>query len=627
MNLEILISGLLALCNDEVEIITKGMVILGKIVVMSDKKSLSKIKESKWARIFGRLFGRQESIATLYAVVMMIPNVLLLYTERYPFSEAMVALLIPAAFYVLWAAMLRKPGLPMLISLPLMVLGAFQIVLLYLFGGSIIAVDMFTNLFTTNASEAGELLVNLWPAILFVCILYLPLLILAVRSLCMKEHLSGLFRRKSLRTGIVMFIAGMSFATYGWVKNPDFGFKYQVFPVNVCYNIKLTLDRWHQSERYHETSKDFTFQATKSQHAPEREIYVLVIGEASRAESWSLYGYNDRETTPRLEKREGVVPFYNVLTQSNATHKSVPVLLSPVSATNYDSIYNSKSLITAFKEAGFHTWYLSNQVPNRSLIDFFSEEADCRIDISPRDGELYTDNRPDGEMLPHVRQIINESDSDLLIVLHTYGSHYDYRKRYPQEFAKYQPDLISAINTSNRSIMVNAYDNSIYYTDYVLDQLIQLLRESNACTALLYCSDHGEDMMDDSRKRFLHASPTPTYYQLHVASFGWFSPRYRELYPEKYAAAVANEKAPATTAQVFHTLTDMASLQSPYVVPRYSLVNNAYNPGERYYLNDHNKASDYREAGLRRLDFEMLHKRGLDCDSAVQQALRDPKVR
>jgi hypothetical protein len=168
LNLEILISGLLALYNDEVEIITKGMVILGKIVAMSDKKSLSKIKESKWARIFGRLFGRQESIATLYAVVMMIPNVLLLYTERYPFSEAMVALLIPAAFYVLWAAMLRKPGLPMLISLPLMVLGAFQIVLLYLFGGSIIAVDMFTNLFTTNASEAGELLVNLWPAILFV---------------------------------------------------------------------------------------------------------------------------------------------------------------------------------------------------------------------------------------------------------------------------------------------------------------------------------------------------------------------------------------------------------------------------------------------------------------------------
>ena len=71
----------------------------------------------------------------------------------------------------------------------------------------------------------------------------------------------------------------------------------------------------------------------------------------------------------------------------------------------------------------------------------------------------------------------------------------------------------------------------------------------------------------------------------------------------------------------------MASLQSPYIVPRYSLVNVEYNPGERYYLNDHNKAADYREAGLCKVDFEMLHKRGLDCDSAVRQALHDPKVR
>lgn len=106
-----------------------------------------------------------------------------------------------------------------------------------------------------------------------------------------------------------------------------------------------------------------------------------------------------------------MVPFSNVLTQSNATHKSVPIILSPASAANYDSIYVQKSLITAFKEAGFQTWYLSNQVPNRSLIDFFSEEAERRIDISPREGELYTDNRPDGEMLPSIREIIQQSDS------------------------------------------------------------------------------------------------------------------------------------------------------------------------------------------------------------------------
>ena len=71
----------------------------------------------------------------------------------------------------------------------------------------------------------------------------------------------------------------------------------------------------------------------------------------------------------------------------------------------------------------------------------------------------------------------------------------------------------------------------------------------------------------------------------------------------------------------------MASLQSPYINQRYSLVSDSYAPGERLYLNDHNKAVDYRKAGLKRLDIEMLHKRGMDSDSAVRNALNDPKVR
>ncbi len=584
-----------------------------------------KVKESRGFRLFWRIIGRQEGISLLYVVLMMVPNVLLTTTEHYPFSVTVVALLWPGAFYLLLMAARRKPGTLMLVSFPLMILGAFQIVLIDLFGGSIIAVDMFTNLFTTNASEAGELLANLWPVLLFVCILYLSLLTLGVRSLCLKESLSRLFQGRLFRAGIGMALVGLLFALYAWVKVPDFGVRYQVFPINVCYNIKLTLDRWALSERYPETSKEFTFHARKDEPASGREIYLLVIGETSRADSWSLFGY-DRQTTPRLAEREGVVPFSNMLTQSNVTHKSVSIILSPVSAVNYDSIYGEKSLITAFKEAGFQTWYLSNQVPNRSLIDFFSEEADYRIDISPRKGELYTDNRPDGEMLPSICEIVQQSDSNLLMVLHLYGSHYNYQKRYPPEFARYTPDEVSAIRKKNKPVMVNAYDNTIYYTDYVLDEVIKVLEESQSCAALLYSSDHGEDLMDDSRACFLHASPVPTYYQLHVASFGWFSPEYRARYPEKYAAALSHRTSPATTAQIFHTITDMASLQSSYILPRYSLVSDRYAPGERLYLDDYNRAVDYGKAGLKPLDFEMLHKQGMDSDSAVRSKLREGRV-
>ncbi len=107
----------------------------------------------------------QERAALLCVIILLMPNILLAFTEDYSAAAITASLLLPGACYLLWTQILRRPGALILSALPLMILGAFQIVLLYLFGGSIIAVDMFTNLFTTNASEAGELLGSLWPSI------------------------------------------------------------------------------------------------------------------------------------------------------------------------------------------------------------------------------------------------------------------------------------------------------------------------------------------------------------------------------------------------------------------------------------------------------------------------------
>ena len=137
----------------------------------------------------------------------------------------------------------------------------------------------------------------------------------------------------------------------------------------------LAVERNARTLDYEETSKDFTFNAAATHPAEDREIYVLVVGETSRALNWSLYGY-DRETNPKLSEVSGLTAFTNVLTQSNTTHKSVPMLMSAVSAENFDSIYHQKGIITAFKEAGFKTAFFSNQRYNNSFIDFFGKEAD-----------------------------------------------------------------------------------------------------------------------------------------------------------------------------------------------------------------------------------------------------------
>lgn len=555
-----------------------------------------------WVRSY---VSQQKNILLIFTVVMLAPNIILCFTEPYAFTTILANLLLPAGVYLLWGLVGKRPGGMMLAALPLMILGAFQIVLLYLFGNSIIAVDMFTNLFTTTVSEAGELLGNIYPAIIAVCAIYLPLLWLAGVSLHNRERLPGRFRRRAALVGCALLLAGFICTGISKLRNPLFAVRDHVFPVNVMNNIHISVKRWNLSSRFPETSADFRFGVLRRKTDPDmREIYVLVVGEASRAASWQLFGY-DRNTNPRLSGRKGLVPYRDMLTQSNATHKSVPIILSSASAENHERIYAQKGICALFKEAGFRTLFISCENPNRSMIDFLASEADSIVHLDP-------EKVHDMAAIPYLRQAIELGTDDLFVVIHTYGSHFDYLKRYPEQFAHYLPDQFGTVTRKTRREVVNAYDNSILYTDHVLSEVIGVLDSTQACTALFYCPDHGEDLLDDDRHRFLHASPTPTYYQLHLACLGWFSDEYRSVFPERYAAALSNTHAPATTMNVFHTVGDMAGIGSEYVDPQRSLVNRHFKARERNYLNDHYKAIPFYDAGLKREDFLQLDLHGID---------------
>ncbi|MCC8188927.1 MAG: lipid A phosphoethanolamine transferase [Bacteroides sp.] len=543
-----------------------------------------------------------------FMVAMLFPNLILVCTEPYRTTTCIASLLLPAAFYLLWVLTVPCTGKMILCAVPFMVLAAFQIVISFLFGNSIIAVDMFTNLFTTNPAEAGELLASIYPAVMFVCILYLPLIVGAVCSVRRKDRLEPGYRKRLAIVAVVLAVTGMGAATVSGMRNPGFAFQYHIFPVNVCYNIQLAAQRWKHSLRYFDTSEGFCFNAQKEWSDDQREIYVLVIGEASRASSWSLFGY-DRDTTPQMSAMQGLVPFRDVLTQSNTTHKSVPIILSPCAAENYDSIYKCKSIVTLFREAGFRTAFISNQPANKSLTEFFASEADQTVDITLKNG--YYENRYDGEMIPELRRILFSSSDPLFVVMHMYGSHVNHSKRYPKEVARFLPDEAPSVSLKHKDKIVHAYDNSIYYTDHVLAGIISLLEESGARTALLYCSDHGEDLLDDRRGRFLHASPTTTYYQLHTAAFAWFSPEYIDMYPEKFAAATDNMWAAATTAAVFHTVGDLADIHCDYLRKNQSLVNSRWEDLPRMYINDYNKAVNVLNTGLMEEDLRMFDRYGI----------------
>lgn len=547
-----------------------------------------------------------------FLLVSIIPNICLAYTEPFSFMGKVVLITYPIGLYFILLSILRNIGLSLLLLFPMLFLGAFQLVLLYLFGESIIAVDMFLNLASTSANEAGELLNKLWPAIIIVCVIYIPTLIIAGIACKVKMHLLPRFRKSMILAGIAVLAISYGLTITAQNKNTEtFVIHDDVYPFNVLYNLHYAVNKWERGMDYPNTSKDFRFNARKTAEPGKREIYVLVIGEASRAANWELWGY-ERETTPQLEKQEGVLFFRDAITQSNTTHKSVPLILSAASAKDFDVIYHQKSVISAFKEAGFKTVFLSNQPPNRTFTDYFAQEADININIRPTSvGTLYSGDTFDSELIPHFQQVVDSLPDNLFIVLHTYGSHFNYKERYPANYSYFVPDNATEIEVKNREQLINAYDNSIRYTDNLLDSLITILDSTGSCNAMYYTADHGEDLLDDSRKRFLHASPNPTYYQLHVPLLMWFSENYRTSYPDRYAAAVGNKTQPVSTDAAFHTLLEMASIETPFLDTRLSLVNPGFEKAHRMYLTDHDKPILFYRAGLKKEDEEMFRKNQL----------------
>ena len=554
--------------------------------------------------------SRFTTLLTVYFfVALIIPNCVLANTEPYSVWTVEALILMPLGFYMMWSVALRRSGVMIWLAFPFIFFCAFQIVLLYLFGNSIIATDMFTNLLTTNPGEAGELLGNIYPSVVLVCVIYLPLLWLAAREIGHKRYITRTARMNIGLTGAALFALGLLALWPAYHVSEDrHVLRDEIFPLNVLYNLGLSGSEFRKSFNYEKTSAGFSYEAERTAEVPGREVYVYIIGEASRAMNWQLYGYG-RETNPLLSQEEGLVVFRDVLTQSNTTHKSVPLILSSVATDEHDELYRRKGLPALFNEAGFDTWFISNQSRQGAMIDHLAHDAKHLIYIrSPRH---------DTQLLDEMRKAVEKSTSrKLFFILHCYGSHFSYHQRYPREFAYFQPDNDVAIAKQPRPMLVNAYDNSVRYTDYVLSKIIDYLGSlENTSSALLYCADHGEDLIDDHRERFLHASPTTTAYQLYVASLAWFSESYRERFPEKIAAAEANATAPATTHALFHTMADMASIRGRFLTTKVSLVSPDFDrTAPRRYLNDHNEAVPYRKTGLRPEDMEVFRRYGIELN-------------
>jgi glucan phosphoethanolaminetransferase (alkaline phosphatase superfamily) len=362
-----------------------------------------------------------------------------------------------------------------------------------------------------------------------------------------------------------------------------FGYLLPVYPVGVPGRFLAYLEQRRALNAAKERLEDFRFHARQESVAG-REVHVLVIGETGRPDRWQLNAYH-RETNPRLMTIEGVVSFKDAFSPWTSTRMSVPLLLTRKSPVDHKVFFPERSLISAFREAGFRTYWLSTQSPlgpHDSSIALHAAEAHEVRFLNPLG--YQAGGVLDGALLKPLAEILARDEPKVLVVLHTLGGHFNYADRYPDDLDVFRPSLKGVRNPSLHQLALkeelnNSYDNSLLYLDFFLAEVIGYLSAVDALTTLFYIADHGENLFDGECDKSGHGRDNE--YDFRVAALWWPSARYAEAFPEKVAAARSRTASPIATSNVFHSLLDAASIRYPDEDPALSLFSPAWRPAAR----------------------------------------------
>ena len=329
----------------------------------------------------------------------------------------------------------------------------------------------------------------------------------------------------------------------------------------------------------------FSFSAQKQQSIPEREIYIVVIGETARYSNFSVNGYN-RPTSPLLEKQKNLVSFSNYYSQGNLTSLCLPLILTRATALNIDQAYSEKSFVEAFSEAGFKTYWIANQSAGNRFIRRISATCDGEYFMSI---DFDAVENYDEKLWKFLDYVLQKEDEKVLIVLHTLGSHFRYNFRYPSSFEQFHPCLqgtfdYTMISPKNKELLVNTYDNSILYTDYFLYNTIQKIDSLQSVSFLMYFSDHGENLYDTPENIVLHAGLQTTHYDVHVPLFVWTSSSYNRVYSQKQEMLFTNKDKKISTPHLFYSVLDMADIDFPEQDSTLSIVRSSLEEDSVRYL-------------------------------------------
>lgn len=435
--------------------------------------------------------------------------------------------------------------------------------------GTIIDVEMLQSAIDTTNAEAGHLISFGFIRHVVIFGILPSLLILWVkiehRSFLQKVKQNSAFIFPALFAAAALFMLNAStFTSLGREHKEWIATLNPVMPIGNAVKLGIRSGK-NQNIIVHPLGTDAKVANVVSGNRKPR-LTIVIAGETARAESFSLGGYK-KDTNPELA-RQDITYFSDTSSCGTITAVSLPCMFSVYTRDEYthEKGLETENLLDVLKHAGVHVEWWDNNTGHKSVADRVTSEA-----LSTSDNPKYCKNGEclDGIFLDKLDTWMSGITQDTVLVMHQLGSHGPaYYLRYPDEYRRFTPDCQSAeFSKCSREEILNAYDNSIAYTDHIISSVIDRLRDKQdkLDTSLIYMSDHGESVGEFGL--YLHGAPyfvAPSQ-QTHVPYVLWLGKDAKATIRQDCLAKEATE--PQSHDKLFHTVLGLMQVKTQVYSP------------------------------------------------------------
>lgn len=339
--------------------------------------------------------------------------------------------------------------------------------------------------------------------------------------------------------------------------NKDNYISTRIYPFTVARKLKIFFDSKKQINmmKQQRLSHKYTID---TQNVPERKVVVIVVGETASRGSFSLYGYKFNTTPELLKRKDELAIFTNVISPASQTIDSLKIAFSEAEPENPNLFYQRKSVLSIANDAGYETYWISNQ------YSFGKYETETTVIANDAKNTIFLNNKWrktkfDDGLIESFTQNLGKEKKQLFII-HMMGSHSIYSDRYPKSFS-------NVVNEKDdRERIVKEYDTSIRYTDFILNKIISNLNNKKEIGSFdfLFFSDHGEAIFNDKNNASGHGLPILTKIQVEVPF----------IYMGKHKGF--NKDVKASLTDTFHTIVELLGVKFKGMKKNRSLINRNY---------------------------------------------------